>query len=214
MAAPVSGHWTFGITVGYGLGLGVRMFITNCAGLRTVAIKTLAVTATPVPPTTVTTDVALAATATLEVPPATTATLAGAPATAATLEAAISANSVVGGVEEESGGAIVIDVVAQSSISSIPFVVLSMCRNSMACATNSLYQRAKNEKESKSEQSMCCSTKHAVYISYYDIVITCVIRTYSISASERFAPSFLLAHGSGIFAIQPQIVAPTPKGSS
>jgi hypothetical protein len=159
-------------------------------------------------------DVALAATATLEAAPATTATLEVAPATAATLEADISANSVVGGVEEESGGAIVIDVVAQSSISSIPLVVLSMCRNSMACATNSLYQRAKNEKESKSEQSMCCSTKHAVHFSCYAIVITCVIRTYSISASERFAPSFLLAHGSGIFAIQPQIVAPTPKGSS
>eukprot|EP00550_Attheya_septentrionalis_P011982 CAMPEP_0198303750 /NCGR_PEP_ID=MMETSP1449-20131203/57051_1 /TAXON_ID=420275 /ORGANISM="Attheya septentrionalis, Strain CCMP2084" /LENGTH=155 /DNA_ID=CAMNT_0044006257 /DNA_START=476 /DNA_END=943 /DNA_ORIENTATION=- len=137
MAAPASGHWTFGVIVGYGLGLGVglRMFITVCTGLRTVANKTLAVTATPVPPTIVTTDVALAATATLEVAPATTATFEVAPATAATfdvapataaLEAAISANSVVGGVEEGSGGAIVIDVVAQSSTSSTPLVVLSM----------------------------------------------------------------------------------------
>eukprot|EP00978_Attheya_sp_CCMP212_P013203 scaffold33125_cov43-Attheya_sp.AAC.2 len=60
----------------------------------------------------------------------------------------------------------------------------------MACATNSLYQRAENAKESKSEQSICCLP------------------------NMRFAPSFLLAHGSGIFAMQPQIVAPTPKGSS
>eukprot|EP00978_Attheya_sp_CCMP212_P036507 scaffold166223_cov51-Attheya_sp.AAC.1 len=90
---------------------------------------------TPVPPITVTTDVTLVATATLEVAPATAATFELAPATAATLEvapataaleAAISANSVVGGVEEGSGGAIVIDVVAQSSISSTPLVVLSM----------------------------------------------------------------------------------------
>eukprot|EP00978_Attheya_sp_CCMP212_P020107 scaffold57201_cov59-Attheya_sp.AAC.1 len=128
MAAPASGHWTFGITVGNGLGLGVaglRMLITICTGLRTVCIKTLAATVTPVPPTTVTMDVALAATATLEVAPATAATFEVAPATAA-LEAAISANSVVGGVEEGTGGAIVIDVVAQSSTCSISLVVLSM----------------------------------------------------------------------------------------
>jgi hypothetical protein len=225
MTAPASGHWTFGITVGYGLGLGVRMLMTICTGLRTVCIKTLAPTTNPVPPITVATDVALAATATLEVAPATTATLDVTPATAATfelapatatLEVAISANSVVGGVEEGMGGAIVIDVVAQFTTSSAALTVLSMCRNPMACATNSLYTRAKNEKESKSEQSMCCSTKHAVDCLCYSIAITtCVICTYSISVSDKFAPSFLrLAHGSGIFAMQPQIVAPTPKGSS
>eukprot|EP00978_Attheya_sp_CCMP212_P016259 scaffold42433_cov28-Attheya_sp.AAC.1 len=156
MAAPASGHWTFGIIVGYGLGLGVGLFmlITMYTGFRTVCITTAAATATPVPPTTVTTDVALAATATFEVAPATT----------AALEADISANSVVGGEGEEDGigDAIVIDVVAQSTISSAAFTALSMYRNPMACATNSLYQRAKNEKESKSEQSMCCSTKHAI----------------------------------------------------
>eukprot|EP00978_Attheya_sp_CCMP212_P047987 scaffold457665_cov212-Attheya_sp.AAC.1 len=118
MAAPASGHGTFGITVGNGLGLGVaglRMLITICTGLRTVCIKTVAPTATPVPPITVAMDVALAAMATLEVAPATTATLEVAPATAATfdvapataaLEVAISANSVVGGVEEASGDTI------------------------------------------------------------------------------------------------------------
>jgi hypothetical protein len=101
------------------------------AGLRTVAIKTLAPTKAPVPPTTVTTDVALAATATFEVAPATTATFEVAPVTAATfevapataaLEAAISANSAVGGVEVGSGGdgAIVIVLVAQSTINSAP----------------------------------------------------------------------------------------------
>jgi hypothetical protein len=82
----------------------------------------------------VTTDVALAATATFEVAPATTATFEVAPATAATLEvapataaleAAISANSVVGGVEEGTGGAIVIDVVAQLISNSAPSIVLS-----------------------------------------------------------------------------------------
>eukprot|EP00978_Attheya_sp_CCMP212_P044339 scaffold307153_cov48-Attheya_sp.AAC.1 len=35
-----------------------------------------------------------------------------------------------------------------------------------------------------------------------------------VQQNMRFAPSFLLAHGSGIFAIQPQLIAPTPKGSS
>jgi len=130
MTAPASGHWTFGITVGYGLGLGVRMLMTICTGLRTVCIKTLAPTTNPVPPITVTTDVALAlaapaTTATLDVALATVATFEVAPATAV-LEAAIPATSVVGGVEEGSGGAIVSDVVAQSRSSSIPLVVLSM----------------------------------------------------------------------------------------
>eukprot|EP00978_Attheya_sp_CCMP212_P031024 scaffold115918_cov68-Attheya_sp.AAC.3 len=137
MAAPASGHWTFGITVGYGLGLGVGLFMlrTMYTGFRTVCIKTVAATATPVPPITVTTDVTLAATATLEVAPATMATFEVAPATAATfdvapvtaaLEAAISATSVVGGVEEGRGGAIVIDVVAQFTSSSAALTVLSM----------------------------------------------------------------------------------------
>eukprot|EP00978_Attheya_sp_CCMP212_P002053 scaffold4226_cov59-Attheya_sp.AAC.2 len=134
MAAPASGHWTFGIIVGYGLGLGVGlcMFLTICTGLRIVCIKTLAPTTNPVPPITVTTDVELAATAIFEVAPAMPATFDVAPATAATLEvvleAAISVNFVVGGggVEEGSGGAVVIDVVAQSSTSSTPLVVLSM----------------------------------------------------------------------------------------
>eukprot|EP00978_Attheya_sp_CCMP212_P006898 scaffold16096_cov64-Attheya_sp.AAC.6 len=70
MAAPASGHRTFGSTVGYGLGLGVGLFmrIATYTGFRTVAIKTLAAMATPVPPTTVTTDIALTvpATAALE----------------------------------------------------------------------------------------------------------------------------------------------------
>jgi hypothetical protein len=70
-------------------------------------------------------EVAPATTATLEVAPATAATFDVAPATAA-LEAAISANSVVGGVEEGSGGVIVSDVVAQSRSSSTPLVVSSM----------------------------------------------------------------------------------------
>jgi hypothetical protein len=133
MADPGSGHWIFGITVGYGLGLGVGLLKppSKFLGLKTVAIKTLAPTKAPVPPTTVTTDVALAATATFEVAPATTATFEVAPVTAATfevapataaLEAAISANSAVGGVEVGSGGdgAIVIDSVAQSTITSAP----------------------------------------------------------------------------------------------
>jgi hypothetical protein len=138
MAAPASGHWTFGIIVGYGLGLGVGLLKSRTifTGLKTVAINTLAPTKAPVPPTTVTTDVALAATATFEVVPAMTATFEVVPATAATLEvalapataaleAAISANSVVGGVEEGTGGAIVIDVVAQLSSNSAPSIVLS-----------------------------------------------------------------------------------------
>jgi hypothetical protein len=60
-------------------------------------------------------------------------------------------------------------------------------------------------------------------------VIANVIRTYSISASERFVVSLrltpffmLLAHGHVIFLIQPQrqqqqqpqIIAPNPTGSS
>jgi hypothetical protein len=136
MAAPASGHWTFWVIVGYGLGLGVDLFRSPrmFAVLKTVANKTLAPTIAPVPPTTVTTDVALATMATFEVVPATTATFEVAPATAATfevapataaLEAAISANSVVGGVEEGTGGAIVIDVVAQLSSNSAPSIVLS-----------------------------------------------------------------------------------------
>jgi hypothetical protein len=66
MAAPVSGHLTFGITVGYGLGLGVGllMLITVRMGIRTIAIKIVAATATPAPPTTATTDIALTAPAT------------------------------------------------------------------------------------------------------------------------------------------------------
>eukprot|EP00978_Attheya_sp_CCMP212_P037051 scaffold172200_cov59-Attheya_sp.AAC.1 len=122
MAAPASGHWTFGIIVGNGLGLGVGLFmrLATYTGLRTVDIKTTAPTKAPVPPTTVTTDVTL----TVEVAPAT-----------AALEAAIFTSRVV------------------------VSTVLSMRRNSMACAINSLYQRVKYEKESKSEQS---TTKHAV----------------------------------------------------
>eukprot|EP00978_Attheya_sp_CCMP212_P011502 scaffold28403_cov50-Attheya_sp.AAC.1 len=98
---------------------------------------------------------------TFDVAPATAAMFKVAPATAA-LEAAVSAISVVGGVEEGSGGAIIIDVVEQSTTSAAASTVLPVFRHTMACAIkNSLYQRAKNEKESKSEQSMCCSTKHA-----------------------------------------------------
>jgi hypothetical protein len=63
--------------------------------------------------------------ATLEVAPTTAATFDVAPATAA-LDAAISANSVVGGVEEGSGGTIVSDVVAQSTSSSAASTVLSI----------------------------------------------------------------------------------------
>eukprot|EP00978_Attheya_sp_CCMP212_P047455 scaffold421376_cov52-Attheya_sp.AAC.1 len=145
MAAPASGHWTFGIIVGYGLGLGKiqpqPLSDDNPESpvprrWSRVAIKTLAATATPVLPTTVTADVALAATATFDAAPATTATFeVVAPATAATfevapatatLEAAISTNSVVGSVEEGSGGAIVIAGVAQSTSSSAASTVLSI----------------------------------------------------------------------------------------
>eukprot|EP00978_Attheya_sp_CCMP212_P028949 scaffold101248_cov63-Attheya_sp.AAC.1 len=112
MAAPASGHWTFGIIVVYGMGLGVGLcvLIIVFTGLRTVYSKTLAPTTTPVLPITITVPMDFALTA-----PVTTA-----------LEAAISANSVGGGVEEGRGGAIVIDVVAQSSISSAVLTVLSM----------------------------------------------------------------------------------------
>jgi hypothetical protein len=93
-------------------------------------------------------------------------------------------------------------------------------------------QRAKNEKESKSEQSVCCASKCVVYFIVLSVsVIAKVIRTYSIFASERFVVSLrltpffmLLAHGHVIFLIQPQrqqqqqpqIIAPnpTPSGSS
>eukprot|EP00978_Attheya_sp_CCMP212_P023590 scaffold72632_cov58-Attheya_sp.AAC.1 len=94
MAAPASGHWTFGSTVGYGLGLGVGLcvLIIVFTGLRRmyINIKTLPPTTTPVPPITITVQMDFALTA-----PSTTA-----------LEAAISVNSVVGGVEEGRGGAI------------------------------------------------------------------------------------------------------------
>eukprot|EP00978_Attheya_sp_CCMP212_P035025 scaffold150200_cov63-Attheya_sp.AAC.2 len=127
MAAPVSGHWTFEIIVGFGLGLGVGVFMSTspCTGPRIAAIKTLAPTTAPVPPTTVTTDVVPVTAATFEVAPATTATFELAPVTAA-LEAAISANSVVGGVEEGTGGATVIDVVAQFTSTSAASTVLSI----------------------------------------------------------------------------------------